>query len=295
VSITSLIGIAVKLSIALTVFGLGLRTNREEATSLFRSPGLLFRSLLSMNVIMPLIAVVLAMTFDLNPAVKLALIALSVSPVPPILPGKQLKHGGSSTYAFGLLVAAAVLAIVLIPFSIAIIGKVFGRTVDVPSGAIAVVVLTTVLAPLAVGILVRRTAPGFANRIAKPVGVVATVLLVAGILPVLFVSMPAIMSLIGNGTLLAIIVFVLAGLAAGHLLGGPEAENRTVLALSTASRHPGVAIAIAHITFPELKPAVSAILLYLLVSALVTKPYLSWWSRRHPEGIDIPSVKARHA
>jgi bile acid:Na+ symporter, BASS family len=80
-----------------------------------------------------------------------------------------------------------------------------------------------------------------------------------------------------------IVVIVLIGLAAGHLLGGPNPHHRTVLALSTATRHPGVAIAIAHTNFPEQKLALAAILLYLLISGVVTIPYLK--SRKSTDAI----------
>lgn len=95
-----------------------------------------------------------------------------------------------------------------------------------------------------------------------------------GILFILFNALPAIPPLIGNGTVIAIIIFILIGLAAGHSLGGPDPDDRTVLALSTVSRHPGIAIAIAHINFPEQKLALAAIVLYLLVNAVVTILYL---------------------
>src|SRR5215510_2678136 len=109
-NLTSLILLALKLSIFLTVLGLGLQASLQDATSLLRRPGLLFRSFLSMNVLMPLLACTLAFTFDLHPAVKIALVALSVSPVPPILPKKELKAGGSLSYTFGLLAAMAILS-----------------------------------------------------------------------------------------------------------------------------------------------------------------------------------------
>lgn len=63
--------------------------------------------------------------------------------------------------------------------------------------------------------------------------------------------MPALVSLIDSGTLAAITAFILAGLAAGHLLGGPKPENRTVLALATVSSHPAVALTTANASFPE--------------------------------------------
>lgn len=44
----------------LLVFGLGLHATPQDATSLLRRPGLLFRSLLAMNIVVPLFAAVLA-------------------------------------------------------------------------------------------------------------------------------------------------------------------------------------------------------------------------------------------
>ena len=43
-----------------------------------------------------------------------------------------------------------------------------------------------------------------------------------------------------------------------------------MLALATASRHPALALAIAHANFPEQKLAAPAVLLYLIVSGIVT-------------------------
>jgi BASS family bile acid:Na+ symporter len=87
-------------------------------------------------------------------------------------------------------------------------------------------------------------------------------------------------SLIGNGTILVMIVLAVVGLAAGHLLGGPDLEDRTVLALASSVRHPGIAIAIAHANFPDQKLAPAAVLLYVIVSGIASRPYLSWTGRQ---------------
>ena len=125
---------------------------------------------------------------------------------------------------------------------------------------VAEFVLLTVIAPLAAGMVARRAVPGFTERMAKPVSMVATGLLLAVVVPILFTAWSAIVSLIGNGTVLAIAAFIIAGLAAGHLLGGPDPEDRTVLAFSTAFRHPGIAIAIAGVNFPGQKLVTAAVL-----------------------------------
>ncbi|MGH9938965.1 MAG: bile acid:sodium symporter family protein [Blastocatellia bacterium] len=282
-SAATLILLALKASIFLNVFSLGLAASWRDVISLFRSPGRLARSVSSMYVVMPLFAAALASAFDPHPAVKIALIALAVAPIPPLLPKKEMKAGGESSYVIGLLVAVALLSIVFTPLAVELLGKVFGAPARMPPSAIARLVLMTVIAPLAAGMFVRRVAPVFAERGPSLIRLAATALLVVSVLPVLFIAWPAIESLIGDGTLAAIAAFVLVGLTAGHLLGGPAPEDRAVLALSTASRHPGVAMAIASANFPEQKLVPAAILLYLIVSAIVSIPYLAW-RKRHQVG-----------
>ena len=268
-NLQSLILLVLKISIALNVFALGLDATLADATHLFRNPRELGRVFLSMNVVMPALAVALVLTFNLHPAVKIALVALSVSPVPPIFPKKALKSGGTDDYTVGLLVAAALLAIVVIPIAMEIFQWISGVPLQMSAGSVAVLVFATVLAPLLAGIVLRAVAPALAERGAKPIGSVATVLLLLSLVPVLFGSIRTILSLVGDGTLLSFAGFALVGYFVGHWLGGPEPENRPVLALATASRHPGIAVAIAQANFPEQKLAMPAILLYLLVSGIV--------------------------
>src|SRR5262245_990881 len=97
-NVTALILLALKASVFLNVFALGLDARPQDMVYLFRNPGRLARSLLSMFVVMPLFAVMLASAFDLHPAVKIALVALAVAPIPPLLPKKLMKAGGRSSY-----------------------------------------------------------------------------------------------------------------------------------------------------------------------------------------------------
>jgi BASS family bile acid:Na+ symporter len=126
----------------------------------------------------------------------------------------------------------------------------------------------------------RKLAPHAAARIAKPVSIVALVLLLLGVLVLLVVIFPVAWSLVGNGTILIFAVFVVVGLAAGHFLGGPGADERVTLALCTACRHPALALAIANANFPGEKRVAGAIILYLLLNILVSLPYVAWQRRR---------------
>lgn len=273
---------AVRVSIGLTVMALGLNSTMADTTYLVRRPKELLKAVLSMNVVMPAIAVSIALAFNLYPAVKIALVALSVAPIPPILPRKALKAGGHTSYTMGLLVAAALLSIVFIPLVLEVLQLIFHMQLGIKPASIAMLVLMTIVGPLALGILIHHFAPAFAGKIAKPVAVVGAVLLLVSALPIVITSFHDIVSLIGNGTILAIAAFVIVGFAAGYLLGGPDPGDRTVLALSTSSRHPGIAVAVAHTNFPDQKLALAAIALYLFVNVIVVAPAIRWAKRRQP-------------
>jgi bile acid:Na+ symporter, BASS family len=279
-TLLALIVLTLKFSIALNIFVLGLTATSRDATHVFRNPAKFLRAFLSMNVVMPLVAISLALALDLNQASRVVLIALSLSPVPPVLPKKALKAGGHENYAVGLLVAASVIAIVFIPLAVEIIERVFGVPLQMPVMAVATILVPYLLVPLAAGMALRAAAPTLAERLLKPVGIAATALLLLTALPILIGSGQALLSVLGDGTLIAFTAFALAGLAAGHLFGGPEPEDRTVLALYSSARHPGVAIAIAQANFPELNQAVAAALLALIVAAIVSAPYLKWTKRQ---------------
>ena len=280
---TAVLLLLLKLSIILSVFAIGLKATFGDATFLFRRPGQLIRALLAMNVLMPLTALAVAAPFDLHPAVKIALVVIAVSPTPPVLPRKALKAGGTEAYTIGLLVAAAALSVAVIPLGMEIFERLTGVSLVMRAGAVATLVLTTILTPLVAGIAIRTVAHASADRMAGPIAVLAFVLLVVCGIPVVIGIGRTTLPLITEGTILSLAGFALAGCVIGHALGGPEPDNRPVLALATASRHPAVAMAIAHANFPDQRLAGAAVFLYLMLAGLLSALYLSWTKRQRLE------------
>jgi BASS family bile acid:Na+ symporter len=276
-----LIGLGINLSMALMVFGIALTAGGGRAKQALRDPALLLRSLVAMYVAMPVLAVAIALNFELNKPVLIALILLALAPVPPILPSKQIKAGGSTAYVLGLLVVSALAAIVVVPLGVELIGRIFGQDLDVPLAATARVVGISVLIPVVAGLAVARFAPAFAEKIAGLVAVASTVLLFVLLVPVLYATWGLVTAQAQHFTVLAILLFIAVGLVVGHLLGGPVPENRTALALATATRHPGVALAVMHAVMPEEKAVAPVVLLYLLVSVVASIPYVKWRQRVH--------------
>ncbi|MCL4761643.1 MAG: hypothetical protein KJ018_07645 [Burkholderiales bacterium] len=264
-------------SILLLVFALGLRARLSDAASLlrelFRPPHRLLRAIVAMFLVVPLVAVLAAKHVDLSLPVRTAIVAMAVAPIPPILPGKQLRFGGDSSYVFGLLVAISLVAIVVVPLSVQVMAVIFDRRADFGVVDVGKLIGVTILVPLVAGIAVRSWAGAAAERLASWAARLGTVLLVSGLVPVLIAAWPAMASMIRDGGVVAIGLVVAAALAAGHALGGPAPEERTNLAIASSMRHPGVAAAIASLGVPEEPRAQAAILLYLLVAAIATSVY----------------------
>src|SRR5690242_17632471 len=135
-TLASLILLSLKISIVLNVFGLGLRTTLAEVTYLVRQPGVLVRSIFSLFAVMPVVAVSMALLFDLKPAVKIALVALAMSPVPPLLPKRQFQAGGHRDYAISLLATASVLATIVVPLILRLVGGIFRMPLQLSPGAV---------------------------------------------------------------------------------------------------------------------------------------------------------------
>ena len=274
-----LILIVLQVSIMCTVLGFGLAASVADLLYLVHRPALLARSLLAVFVIMPIFTLGLVRSLAFPLTTEAVLLALSMSAVPPLLPMKQDKAGGNASYGLGLMVVLSFASIAVIPAAVALMERFFERPIVVAPAAIAGVVMKSTLAPLAAGLAIRAIWPAIASWLQKPVGVISNVLLPLAVVALVAGGFSEIWAAVGNGTVLAIVVFTVAGLAIGHVLGGPDPDHSAVLALSTACRHPAMALAIATTAIPDQRFG-ATILLYLLVNIIAGLPYIVWQRRR---------------
>lgn len=266
-------------SIVLGVFSLALRAHAADIAYLFRHRGALLRALLAMFVVVPAIALAVVLAFELKPGVEIALLVLSLSPVPPLLPGKQHKSGGGNAYITGLLVSAALFSLVAMPVGLHLFGSVFGRDLSVSAAGMAKTLAITIAAPMLAGFIGQKLLGGRADAVSRATHKISTLMLLAGAVALLVVLLPAMERLVGGGTVVALLGMILAGLGAGYLLGGPSPSDRAALALAAATRHPGVALSVVGAMMADQKQALIAILMSVVLNFIVGIP-LVWLLRR---------------
>ena len=270
--------LALKVSVAGLLFATGMSVTVKEITWLWRRPVLLAKSVLAMYVVAPVVAVLMARTLDLPRPTEVALVILAICAGAPLLPRKLIKLGGDAPYVFSLVLTTSLLAIATVPASLHLLERYLSFNPPVTPAAVAVAIVKSFLLPLGAGILVRAVAPAFADKVDDTLLKVASLVMGVGALVLIVGAWRHVLTL-GWPSFLAFAVFTLAVILGGHILGGPDPEDRTVLAVTCATRHIGLALLIA--ATAKGPNALSLVAGYLFASALVSIPYIRWRKRIH--------------
>jgi bile acid:Na+ symporter, BASS family len=279
-NIGSLIGFGFTVSIFLGVIAVGMRVAPEDLPYVLSKPARLVRSLLAMNVLAPITAVIVCKMFSLHPAVIVALVTLSIAPVGSLFSQAMLPLVAPDhrAYARGLLFASALLSVILTPLAVEVIQLIFGGEVHVNPLAVTEVVVASVLLPLGIGLVIGRWWPG-ARRWIPAIQKVSSLLLLVCAVILIAGAWSLMASVVRLWTTTAILLIALIWLVIGHVLGGPDEDDRTVLAFATVSRHPGVAMVVASLADQPLAPIGVLVTVFLCEVAVV--PYKFWRKRLH--------------
>ena len=273
--VATAVGLLLTVTLALTVFANAMRVEKEDLLFFVHDQRLLLISLLSIFVLAPVVAISVIEWIDIPLVIRVAIATMSISIIPPLLPWKQLEASGNRHYGIGLTLIVAVLTIGFVPLQADLLGRVSHHPYGIPAWEIARYVLAVVLVPTILGTLVGARFKGFARRVAVPLAHFAGLGMLAASAIVLVVSLRDFPHVLSVHAVLAMVLFNLGALGVGHLLGGPQRDRAVVLAVSSASRHPALALAIAAVNFPGEKYT-AAVMLCVIVNMMVTAPYLRW-------------------
>ncbi|MCP9941829.1 bile acid:sodium symporter [Cyanobium sp. ATX 6E8] len=256
------------------MFALGVGLPLDGFSRWQQQRGVLLRGLLGTCVLVPLAAVALLLwpaTLSLSQPARFAIALMAVSPSAPLLLRKAGKQGGDRSLAALLQVGAALVAI--------LITRIFGVSGwAIEARHVAGQVALAQLVPLLLGLLLRRFAPQWASRLEAPLDRIANVLLLLLVLVVLAKTAPLLTTYVG-ANLVALPVMgalVLISLALGYGLADRDPQQRVTLALVTSMRNPGLALLLAGTYAPEVPAVKLGILKYLLITVLLSIPFLHW-------------------
>lgn len=270
------------LSLALLVVAAGIASSRGDFAYVVGRPSLLGRAFLAIVVIPVIAAIVVISLFPISHAAKAGIFLMAISPVPPLMPNKALKFGGSAGYIYGIQGAAALMALFTVPLLGALGDRLYDVDAQFPAAVVARNVFLGLVVPLAVGLMIGRWLfPKASPALPRYLIIVADILLVIVFVPLMIKAAPEVAALVGDGSIVAMGIVIVVALAGGHLLGGPGEVDRPTLAVASALRHPGIALALAGANHAA-PPVTAGVLLFLLVAMVVLTLYQIAMRRRRP-------------
>ena len=277
--IKSVIMIVAQLSLISLVAAVGLRTNWHDVLRTMRNAGLVLRTVLAVNVVVPLTAIIICGLLPIPLPIKVGIVIMAVSPPAPMLSARLLQAGVESYLAVGLDFALVLLSVIIVPLTIALLSWNLSVQGSISPVAVAKLAAISVLLPLTVGMLVRSLVGPPVWRLAKILTVLGYVGLGLVVVAVIYARGRDALELVGDGAVFAIFVTVLAGIAAGHSLAGRNPSAKMAAALAAALRQPGLAALIAWQNFPNQNVELTAVL-YVATAAAVSLVYQVWMTKR---------------
>jgi BASS family bile acid:Na+ symporter len=280
-----MLGAAEQAMLAAMIFvimlGMGATIHRTDILAALRRRRAFLVGMLCQFGLMPLIAFLLALVFQLPPAVALALIMLGATPGGTTSNLFSYWARGDVTLSIAMTVASTLMAIILMPLAIAVYAT-EGLTgdVEIPLASIAVTLVLVTL-PAALGYLIRARNVVWASWV-EWVGSVAGMVLIAALIVNFFRENSAMILAVPGGELMATLLLSLCGFAAGFLLA--RALGLDLMASKTVSLETGIQNAPLTITVIGLSFAPGAFQDQMLLAAalyavfvVITSSLTSWY------------------
>ncbi|MEW6137885.1 MAG: sodium dependent transporter [Thermodesulfobacteriota bacterium] len=276
----------VTVTIFCLMLSMGVSHSFQQLASLWRQPELLLRSILAVIVLVPAVVGLLLWMFELPLTVATGLAVLAAAPGAPLTYKRSQMAGGDLAYTAGLQLTLALLAVVMTPLILVILGSLFELGAgSVKPFEVASQVAGVTFLPAMTGLIIQHFAPTIAGCIGKPLRILADILFIILIIVViiLLVLSPDLRMTLNLGWLptATIIMMVASSLAIGHLLGGPSRAQRSALAIASIARNVGLALFIAQLSnYGE--NFIPTLLNYMILGGLLAVPYSVWRKRQMP-------------
>lgn len=256
------------------IFSRGLSTPVSDLKYFSTRHGLLLRSLLSVDIVVPLLAMTIIVLVRPAKATALGLLLLASSPVAPGVLKKISKAGGRQEYAISLHVLLASLAVLTTPVTLALLSTVTDVPLKISPLAVAAQAGVSILLPLIAGMIMRWWFPGVANAFVRPLEAFSDIVFILLVIVVLL-STYRLLLMLDLRSYVAIALMITGALIAGHLMASGRPEEQATLALESATRNVGLALLIAS-AYTSLDKALPVILPYLVISAILGVIYVRY-------------------
>jgi len=211
-------------------------------------------------VLMPLAAIFLAKVLWLDQGFGVGLLLLGCAAGAPFLPKLAELVGGDLPFAVGAMILLTLVSVAYLPIALPLLLP--GITVD--AWKIARSLVLFMLLPLSAGLFLKAQYEKWAERLRPIIDRISSVSLILLIVLITAANLDKVLQVFGTRAILAGLLFIALGLGTGWLLGGSDANTKSVMALGTSSRNIAAALVVGTQSFSDPKVVVMIIVVAIV-------------------------------
>jgi predicted Na+-dependent transporter len=251
------------LSLLVFVIGsmasMGLSLKMKQIIAPLKNTKLVILALVINFILVPIVAYVITLVLPLDESLRIGLILLATAAGAPFLPKLAEVAKGNVAFSVGLMVMLMVVTIIYLPIVLPLL---LGG-VEVSPWDIAQSLIVMMLIPLAAGLFINARYEEAAAKMRPTFGQASNIAILVLTVLGLVLNFSDMIGLVGSFGILAAIIFILASLGIGYLLGGSESDIKNVMGLGTGQRNISAALVVAGQNFGI------DVITYLMVVAVV--------------------------
>lgn len=265
VAMADVLTVIVKLSalvfVVSSMLAMGLSLTISAIIAPLKNLRLVILALVINFVAVPFVAWAIQAVMDLDQDIYTGLLLLATAAGAPFLPKLAQVAKGNAAFSVGLMVLLMVVTVVYMPLVLPL----FLSGVEINAWDIAKSLIVMMLLPLGIGLFMKSRWEDTAKELQGLMSHASSLAILLLLVGAIILQWSAIVSLIGTGGLIAILVFMLISLVLGYVAGGSDAATRSVMGLGTAQRNVSAAMVVGAQNFSD-KPNV---LITVVVGALI--------------------------
>lgn len=223
-----------------SMLGIGLGLSVGEILAPLRNARLVILALVANFIVLPAGAIGLGRLVGLDEPFAIGLLLLASAAGAPFVPKLAQLARGNVAFGVGVMVLLMVVTVGYLPLALPVLLP--GVSVD--PWKIGRSLFLLMLLPLAVGLAGRAGFPALAGRVKPVLDRISSLSLTVLMVAITGANLRNVLSVFGTGGILAGLLLIALGFAAGWLLGGPGRDTRSVLALGTAQRNIAAALVV---------------------------------------------------
>ena len=274
------LGVIVKLSalvfVVSSMLAMGLSLTVPAIIAPLKNLRLVILALVINFVAVPFVAWALQAVMDLDQDMYTGLLLLATAAGAPFLPKLAQVAKGNAAFSVGLMVLLMVVTVVYMPLVLPLLLT----GVEINAWDIARSLIVMMLLPLGIGLFMKSRWEGTANELQGLMSSASSLAILLLLVGAIILQWEQIVSLIGTGGLLAIVIFLLVSLVLGYFAGGSDPATRSVMGLGTAQRNVSAAMVVGAQNFADSPDVLITVVVGALIGLVLLMPIGAEMGRR---------------